>query len=311
MWLVLLLNMLFASTFSIGKAALVYVSPFLLVSVRMLFAGAALLAYQYLFNRKYWFFNRSHIWLFLQYAIFAIFVAYICEFWALQYLSSAKACMIFGLTPFLTALIAYLFLSEKLTGRQWFGLVIGFLGFIPVIMTSDASETVVGSFGFLSVPEIVLFCAVLTASYGWIVMQQLVADHSYSTVMVNGVGMLAGGLLTSIVSLIFEGWPTIRIPAEAATWGVDAFWGSFGMFLLYTSLLILIANLICFNLYGVLLRRFSATLISFTGFTQPLFASLFGWLLLSEGITWHFMASVVIVTVGLYLFYKDELKVEA
>jgi drug/metabolite transporter (DMT)-like permease len=311
MWLVLLLNMLFASSFTFGKAALAYVSPFLLISFRMLIAGAGMLVYQYFFNRKYWSFNRSHIWLFAQYTLFAIFISYVCEFWSLQYITSAKACMIFGLTPFLTALIAYTFLSERLTKRQWIGLIIGFLGFIPIVMTSDASESVAGSFGFLSVPEIVLFCAVLSASYGWIIMQQLVSDRSYSTVMVNGIGMLMGGVLTSIVSLIFEGWPTIKIPPQAVTWSVDPFWGSFGMFLLYAGLLIVIANLICFNLYGVLLRRFSATFISFTGFTQPLFASLFGWLLLSEKITWHFMASVVIVTAGLYLFHKDELKVDA
>jgi len=311
MFLVILLNMLFGSTFALGKLALEYASPFLLVSFRMVIAGAALLVYQYFFNRKYWLFNRSHMWLFAQYTIFAIFISYICEFWALQYITSAKACMIFSLSPFLTALIAYFFMAERLTKRQWTGLVIGIFGFIPILMTSDASEAATGSIGFLSGAEIVLFFGVLFAAYGWIVMQQLVSDRSYSTVMVNGVGMLVGGLLTSIVSLVVEGVPTIKIPAEAVTWSVDPFWGSLGMFLLYGGLLIIIANLICFNLYGVLLRRYSATFISFTGFTQPLFASFFGWLLLSEGITWHFMASVVIVTVGLYLFYKDELKVSA
>lgn len=311
MWLILLLNMLFGSTFSLGKAALIYASPFFLIAFRMLVAGAGLLAYQYFFNRKYWFFNRSHIWLFVQYTFFAIFLSYICEFWSLQYINSAKACMIFGLTPFLTALIAYFLLSERLTNRQWIGLVIGFLGFIPIIISSEASESVAGAIGFLSVPEIVLFCAVLAASYGWLVLQQLVSDHSYSTFMVNGIGMLFGGILSFIISLIFEGLPTIKIPEQAYSWSVDPFWSSLGLFLLYASLLILIANLICFNLYGILLRRYSATFISFTGFTQPLFASLFGWLLLSEGITWNFMISVVIVTVGLYIFYQDELKLGA
>lgn len=202
-------------------------------------------------------------------------------------------------------------MNERITKRQWLGLAIGFLGILPIVMGSDASESVAGAIGFLSIPEIVLFFAVLAGAYGWIVMKQLVSDRSYSTIMVNGVGMFAGGIITFIASLFFEGVPHIKVPAEAYTWSIDPYWGSVGMFLLYAGLLILIANLICFNLYGVLLRRHSATLISFAGFTTPLFAALFGWILLSESITWGFILSVVIVTLGLYLFYKDELQVPA
>ncbi len=308
MWLLLILNMLFGSTFTLGKLALEYAAPIFLISFRMIVAGAAMLAYQYLFNREYWFFNRSHLWLFAQYTFFAIVISYICEFWSLQYITSAKACMIFGLTPFITALIAYFLLSERITRLQFFGLVVGFLGILPMIMTSDAAEATAGSIGFLSLPEIVLLIAVAAASYGWIVMQRLVTDHSYSTVMVNGIAMLVGGVITSVISLVTEGAPKIIVPEHAYAWA-NPYWSAVGMFLLFAGLLIVIANLICFNLYGVLLRRYSATFISFTGFTQPLFASFFGWALLSEGITWHFVVSVIVITIGLYLFYKDELKI--
>lgn len=308
MWLVLLLHMLFGSTFALGKAALEFADPYFLISVRMLVAGGVMLLYQYFFNREYWSLNRSHIWLFVQYTLFAIAVSYMCEFWALQYLTSAKACIIFNLSPFVTSLIAYFFISESITRRQWIGLGIGFLGIIPIIITSEASENVAGSFGFLSVPEIVLFFSVLAAAYGWIVMKQLVSDRSYSTIMVNGVGMFAGGIITMIASLIIEGLPRIKVPADAYNWSIDPYFGSVGMFMLYAGLLTIIANLVCFNLYGVLLRRHSATFISFAGFTTPLFAALFGWLLLSESITWGFALSVIIVTAGLYLFYQDELK---
>lgn len=311
MWLVLLLHVLFASTFTFGKAALEFAHPMFLISFRMLIAGGGMLLYQYFFNREYWTLNRSHIWLFVQYIVFAIAVSYMCEFWSLQYVTSSKACIIFNLSPFMTALIAYFFMSERVTKRQWLGLAIGFLGILPIVMDSVATENVAGAIGFLSVPEIVLLFAVLAGAYGWIVMKQLVSDRSYSTIMVNGVGMFVGGIITSIVSLIFEGLPSIKVPAEAYTWSVDPYWGSVGMFLLYAGLLILVANLICFNLYGVLLRRFSATFIAFSGFTTPLFAALFGWILLGESITWWFLLSVVIVTSGLYLFYKDELQIAA
>lgn len=311
MWLLFLLNLLFGSTFTLGKLALEYSSPLFLISFRMLIAGVLMLAYQYFFNREYWFFKRSHLWLFAQYTIFGIFISYICEFWALQFVSSAKVCMIFSLTPFITAIIAYFFMAERITRLQLIGLIIGFIGCTPIIMTSDTTEAASGAIGVLSYAEIVLLIAVTAASYGWIVMQKLVSDRSYSTIMVNGVSMLAGGILTSITSLVFEGTPHIKIPEYAYNWTLSPFWGSVAAFLLYAFLLIIIANLICFNLYGLLLRYYSATFISFTGFTQPIFASFFGWLILSEGITWHFAVSLVVITLGLYLFYRDELKLAA
>jgi len=39
----------------------------------------------------------------------------------------------------------------------------------------------------------------------------------------------------------------------------------------------------------------------------PLFASLFGWYFLNEAITWHFYASMAIFSLGLTLFYQEEL----
>jgi drug/metabolite transporter (DMT)-like permease len=67
--------------------------------------------------------------------------------------------------------------------------------------------------------------------------------------------------------------------------------------------------LICYNLYGYLLRRFSATFMSFAGLTTPLFTALFGWIFLGEVASPAFYLSFSILSVGLLLFYQEELKV--
>jgi drug/metabolite transporter (DMT)-like permease len=43
------------------------------------------------------------------------------------------------------------------------------------------------------------------------------------------------------------------------------------------------------------------------GLVTPLFASLFGWYFLDEEITWHFFASMALFSIGLTLFYLEEL----
>ena len=117
--------------------------------------------------------------------------------------------------------------------------------------------------------------------------------------MVNGIGMMGGGLLALLTSYIWEEIPTEQMADT-----------NFAMLLVYMFALILISNVICYNLYGFLLRRHSATFLSFAGFTTPLFAALFGRIFLKEELAWNFFATIAFVFIGLYLFCKDELLAE-
>ncbi len=69
----------------------------------------------------------------------------------------------------------------------------------------------------------------------------------------------------------------------------------------------LISNLICYNLYGHLLKRYSATFMSFAGLMTPLFAVFFGWVFLAESVDVSFFVSLVLFLLGLYCFHSEEL----
>lgn len=297
MILVALLYLLFASTFTLGKAVLAYISPILFIGIRMVAGGSILLAYQYFFNRSKWHFDWKDSGSFFHIALFLIYISFLGEFWAMQYVSASKACLLFNMSPFITALFSYYMLSERLTKKQWIGLAIGFLGFLPILVDQTAGEQVTRHFGFLSTPELLLIMAVTSASYGWMVMRYLVIERDYSSIMVNGTGMLVGGFMALITSFFLEGVPHInqeQVPIIAS----------------YTLALILVANIICFNLYGVLLRRYSATFLSFAGFTTPLFAALLDLIFFSQPITMGFVATIAFVFIGLWLFYNDEFRIE-
>ena len=113
--------------------------------------------------------------------------------------------------------------------------------------------------------------------------------------MVNGLAMTIGGMLALITSFFVEGIQAIApkdiLPFAALLGGV-----------------ILFSNIICYNLYGYLLKKYSATLLSFAGFLTPPMTAFYSWILMNEPVTWHFYVSNVIVFFGLYLFYKDELR---
>ncbi len=317
---ILLLYMLLASSFTIGKAALFYASPAFFIGVRMIGAGILLLGYQYFFNYRWWRFDRRDAFLFVQIILFHIYFSFMFEFYALQYVSAAKVCLLYNLSPFITALLSYWFFAERMNIQKWIGLAIGFIGFLPILIEQAPSEDVLGSLAFLSLPEGVLLLSVLSASYGWIVMRRLVNNRNYSPVMVNGIGMFVGGLCALLTAFggekkfILEYAPQstegFLVNVTHLTKLTDPYSISLLMLIIHAGLLILIANIIFFNLYGFLLRKYSATFLSFAGFSTPLFAGFFDWYFLGESVSRYFFLSIFIIFWGLYLFYQAELKTE-
>lgn len=298
MVLVAFLYMIIASTFTIGKLALQYLQPIFFVGIRMVLSGGLLLGYLYFFRYSQLVFRRKDRWLFFSIILFHIFFSFVAEFWALQYLNSSKVCLFYNLSPFIAAAFSYLWFAEKMTFKKFVGLTIGFCAFLPVfISNADAGGRAVW---FLSWPELAMLLSVVSATYGWTVVRKL-GRSGYSMFMINGIGMLGGGLLSLVVSFILEGWPKIRPVSGLLSMDVLAITG-------YTLLLILLANVLFYNLYGYLLHRYTVTFISFAGFLTPLFAAFYGWVLLGESVGVSFFATVFFVSLGLYMFYQEELR---
>lgn len=297
--LILLMYVLFANTFTVGKIILSLASPVFFIGVRMTIAGLILLGYAWFIQKRSLFIHKEHYWLFGLLTLLHIYIAYIAEFWALKYVLSYKACLLYNLSPFLTAVCAYLFCQEMLSPKKMLGLIVGFLGFVPILMTSIPEEMAAGHWGFITLPEVMLIVSVLSSALGWLIFRNLITKHGYSSFIINGYAMLLGGLMALGTSFVWEGVPQIGQTGSSQ---------EVLMFAIYTAYMILTANIIAYNLYGHLLQQFSPTLLSFFGFSTPLFAAANGFLFLKEPISMAFIISVIIVSFGLYLFYQEELK---
>ena len=296
MYLVVLLFAMFASLFTLQKVTLNYAEQFFQVGTRMTFAGILLLGFVYLFDKQNFKFKLSHAKVLILFSLAAIYVTNICEIWGINNMVSSKACLLYSLSPFLAALVAYVVLKEKLSGKKIWGMLIGFFGLLPITYTQTSSELNSGTFFIFTAAELAIFSAVLCSSYGWILLKKIISEYKYSPVMANGIAMTIGGMLALIHSyLAGENWNPVPV-------------SEYKPFILYSLSMCLISNIICYNLYGYLLKRFSATFIAFTGLVTPIFASLFGWLFLHETITWHFFASIAMFSIGLTLFYQEEIK---
>lgn len=295
MFYVTLLYALFATVFIIAKTGLEYSQPFFLVGSRMLLAGVILLGYQSFIKKETFSFNAQTWRRIFRLSIFNIYLTNVFEFWGLKYLTSFKTCFIYSLSPFLAALFSYILFGENMSDKKWRGLVVGFIGFIPILLYQTASEGEAGQFFILSWAELSVLVATICSVYGWIVLKQIINDNQVSPLSANGMSMLIGGVFALCHSLVFETWNPLPV-------------SNFTIYFECTLLLILISNLVCYNLYGVLLKRYSATFLSFAGLMTPLFTALFGWAFLGEVVTWPFYLSYIIVFMGLLLFDQEELK---
>ncbi len=291
-----LLYFIWSLAFPIGKKLLEFSPPVFLTGARMILGALFLFIFITVFQKKSFQKISLRGWLALGLlGFFSIFLTNVLEFWSLQYLSSAKTCFLYSLSPFLTAVLSYFHFKEKMTPKKWMGILIGMIGFIPVLVLGGSDQ--VFGVGFISIAEVAMFAAVFFAVYGWIILRMLVKDSQISPPLANGISMLFGGILSIFASFFVDVWNPFPVQAGHG--------GSFSGLLI---LLTLLSNIVCYNLYGYLLKKYTATLLSFFGLLSPIFTSIHGYFILGESINPIIVLSTAIVFLGLRLVYSEEAK---
>lgn len=294
MFVIFLTYFLFSCAYVMARDVLVYAPPFLTVGLRLLVAGVLLMGYCF-FRGISWRIKRADWPLFVVIIVLNVYVTNVFEMWALQYVPAAEAAFMYTLTPFFGAFIAYWALGQSMSRHKWLGLSVGFAGIIPFLASQYAGEQLTAQLGMFSLADFAIVFASLATMAGWISFQELVFKRGYSVIFVNGFSLLVGGILALVTSFVFQPWA--RIPSGHV----------FGLWA-YVLAGALIIHVICYNLYGHLLRRYSVVFMAFASFMSPLFTAILGWLFLCESVGWTFWLSLATVGVGLLLFYREEKK---
>lgn len=288
---------LLALSFTIGKMLLFYVTPIFLIAIRMSVAGTVILGMHYFISKPekavscFGIKSLADLKILILLSFIHILIPYCSEFIALEHIAPSCAALMFNLTPFFSAFFSYIYFDEKMTVKKWLGFLIGLTGigyFLEPTALSCAGVSLI-------YPYALLLVAVISCALAWIYVRILVKDRGYGSMFVNGFAMLLGGILAFPLSVILEG--TITLP-----------FGSMKPFLILLALIILVANIIFYNLYGFFLKKYTATLLSFIGFITPAFVALFDWLFLDICVNPGFFIAIAILGFGIYLFYQEELK---
>lgn len=293
LFVILFIQACISVIFPLGKLALAFSGPFFTTGIRMLLGGVILSLYCWLTKQAKS--PNSYEWrLLLVLGFTNIYLTNALEFWGLQYMSPLKTCFLYNLAPFFSALVAYIHLQEKITAKKFIGLCISLLGFIPVLYGASPGEAALSHFSFVSSAEIALLIAVIGFVYGWIIAQYLARSTKLSVVWTTGLSMIIGGMISLFTSACTESWQ----PAVT----------QFFPWIYYVGAIIIISNLICYPLYAQVLKKYTATFLTFTGLLCPAFAALFDWIMLGTPVAPEFYPATLLVCIGLYFYYQEDLR---
>ncbi|MGE0750175.1 MAG: DMT family transporter [Variibacter sp.] len=269
--------LLWSSAFAAAKLAIADCPPLILLALRFLAAGALMLGATALLRRP-WTLSRRDV------AVFALLgVANQAVYLGLGYvgmrsMSSGLAALIISTNPILTAVLATLFLGERMTWRNVSGLLIGLAGvaFIVQSRLSGGADHLVG----------ILFsiAALVSLVAGTILFKRLAPKGDLWAG--NGVQSLAAGLAMLPFAAAFESTADI-VPS----------WRLLATF----AYLVLLVSIFGYLLWFRILSVSGATAASSYHFLMPPLGMLFGWLLLGEHIAATDLIGIVPVALGIYL----------
>jgi drug/metabolite transporter (DMT)-like permease len=206
--------------------------------------------------------------------------------WAQQEVPSGIAALLVGTIPLWFAILARIFLGERLGGRALAGLALGFAGLFLLVDPSGEEGA-----------EPVWALVIVLGALGW-VAGSLYSQRSplpKDTLLGAGMGMLAGGALLLTVS-------GIRGEYDDATFTTDA--------LLATAYMVVVGSLIGFSAYVWLLKTVPASTVSTYAYVNPVIAVFLGWAFNDESITGRTLVAGAAIVIGVALMVSRSVEKE-
>jgi drug/metabolite transporter (DMT)-like permease len=269
--------LLWSSAFSVAKLGLADCPPLLLLTIRFLLAGAIVLGGTALAGRPVRLGRRDLL-------LFAVLgIANQAVYLGLSYVgmgsvSSGLTALVISANPVLAAVLAAVFLNERLTWRKALGLALGITG-VAIVVQGRLAGGIDAAGGL-----VFTFAALVSLVAGTILFKRLAPRGDLW--VGNGVQSLAAGLALMPVALASE-----NIGDIVPSWRL-----AFAL-----AFLVLLVSVIAYLLWFQMLTVAGATAASAWHFVMPPLGLMFGWLVLGEPVAAVDLVGIVPVAVGIWL----------
>ena len=287
--LFLLVTLLFGTAFPAVKTGLSFIPPLLFAATRSYLAAALLLVYVGA-TTEYWYpRSRRDVTAVLAGGLFLVGGTGV-GFVAQQFITAGVAAIIFSLAPIITAVLAWPLLpAERLGGRDYVGVLLGFIGIVVVIRPDPT--------GLLD-PELVgkllFFGALIVVELGAVLIRR--SRTSMPIPALTGWAMVLGGTVHVVLAVgIGESIANIQVTALSVAIVVylSVFIGAFGLVI-----------------YLVLMGEVGPLKANMTTYLTPIVALAIGFVLLGERIHPLTLVGFGIIVAGFALLESREISAE-
>ena len=194
-----------------------------------------------------------------------------------QGLPAGITALVVGMQPLLTALGAGWLLGERVVGRQWLGLALGFVG-VALVVSGKFGDT--AALGPMLVPAL---CALLGITVGTLYQKRYCARFDLCTGSI--IQFVPTALATLPVILLFDGFHV--------DWTGD--------FIFALAWLVLVLSIGAISLLNLLIRSGSAVNVASLFYLTPLSTALIAFLMFDEKLGWLAVLGMGLAVSGVYL----------
>lgn len=251
--------------------------------IRFTLCGLLIVTFSSAREKKFSLPKRSSLGFVLMGAFSAIILHYSLTYIALSLGEGSKSAIIKQVGYLFLCCFAFLFnKNDKFSMRKVMAGMLGFCGIIATAIDGNGISFAIG--------DVLLLLSSACSAFSTIIAQK--ATQRISPVAYTGYSQLIGGVCLLVPGILLGG----RVPTVNSS-------------AIMTLMYICAASIGAYVLWNSLLRSSNISKLSVIKFTEPLFACLFGALLLSENVLkWQYLVAFILISSGIIVGNKKENK---
>ncbi len=213
--------------------------------------------------------------------LFSIVLHYAFTYVGLSVTDGSKTALLKQLGALIYVCLAFLFIkSEKFSVYKIIGAIVGFGGIIAINLSSAGVSFAVGDLLIIGASICTVVSGILTKNVA----------GSNSPFWITGISQLSGGVILFLAAAVLGGR-----------------FLNFDLYSLTVFAYICTASTVAYTLWNYILKTSSLSKMFIIKFAEPLFACLFGALLLGEDIfKWQYLAAFILISAGIMLGNKGK-----